>query len=280
VLVMLGRWDEAESLAAGLLQQAGPSPVNRLNPLISLGKVRARRGSPGAWDCLDEAMMLADNVRDPSWIAFARTARAEARWLQGDPGAAAKELVAAEDGAGANLDAMQRSDLAVWRYRVTGIRSPAAGLAEPFRSEIAGDHVRAARLWDDLGLGYCAALAMAGSGDEAALRNALARLSALGATAAAQLARQKMRELGIASIPTGSRAATREHPAGLTRREQEVLELICEGLTNDEISGRLFVSVKTVGHHVSAVLGKLGVPSRRVAAAEAARLGLVRAAAR
>jgi DNA-binding NarL/FixJ family response regulator len=121
---------------------------------------------------------------------------------------------------------------------------------------------------------------MVGSGDEAAMRNALARLSALGATAAARLARQKMRELGIASIPAGSRATTREHPAGLTRRQQEVLELICEGLTNDEISGRLFVSVKTAGHHVSAVLGKLGVPSRRVAAAEAARLGLVRTAAR
>ena len=121
---------------------------------------------------------------------------------------------------------------------------------------------------------------MLGSGDESAMRDALTRLEALGATAAARLARQKMRELGVASIPAGARAATREHPAGLTRREQEVLELICEGLTNDEISGRLFLSVRTVGHHVSAVLGKLGVPSRRVAAAEAARLGLVRAAAR
>ncbi len=280
VLAMLGRWDEAESLAAGLLQQAGPSPVNRLNPLISLGKVRARRGAQGVWDCLDEAMKLADDVCDPSWIAFARTARAEARWLEGQPGAAADELAAAEDAAGAHLDAMERSELAVWRCRVTGIRSRAPGLAEPFLSEVAGDHARAARLWDDLGLGYCAALTMLGSGEEAVMRNALARLEALGATAAARLARQKMRELGIASIPAGARAATREHPAGLTRREQEVLELICEGLTNDEISGRLFVSVKTAGHHVSAVLGKLGVPSRRIAATEAARLELVPTAAR
>jgi DNA-binding CsgD family transcriptional regulator len=54
-----------------------------------------------------------------------------------------------------------------------------------------------------------------------------------------------------------------------------VLELTRDGLPNDEISGRLFVSVKTAGHHVSAVLGKLGIPSRPAAAAEAARLGLV-----
>jgi len=48
-----------------------------------------------------------------------------------------------------------------------------------------------------------------------------------------------------------------------------------DGHTNDEISGRLFISSKTVDHHVSAVLGKLGVASRKVAAREAVRLGLV-----
>ncbi|MGA9346596.1 MAG: helix-turn-helix transcriptional regulator [Nocardioidaceae bacterium] len=84
--------------------------------------------------------------------------------------------------------------------------------------------------------------------------------------------------LGLRSVPTGMRATTKAHPAGLTRREQEVLELLCSGLTNDEISAKLVVSVKTVDHHVSAVLAKLGVPSRKVAAAEAARRGLVVAA--
>jgi DNA-binding CsgD family transcriptional regulator len=61
----------------------------------------------------------------------------------------------------------------------------------------------------------------------------------------------------------------------LTRREGEVLDLICAGHTNAEIAARLVISVKTVDHHVSAVLAKLGVPTRTVAAAEATRLGLV-----
>ena len=63
-----------------------------------------------------------------------------------------------------------------------------------------------------------------------------------------------MRENGVRSIAGVARASTREHPAGLTTREQEVIELLAEGLTNEEIAGRLVISVKTAGHHVSAVL--------------------------
>jgi DNA-binding NarL/FixJ family response regulator len=55
----------------------------------------------------------------------------------------------------------------------------------------------------------------------------------------------------------------------------EVLTLVAEGLHNAEIAGRLFLSEKTVAHHVSAVLRKLGVPNRVQAVTEATRLGIV-----
>ncbi len=274
VLEKLGRWDEAESLAGSLLSKAGPSPVNRLNPLISLGKVRARRGSDGVWTCLDEAIELADGVGEPAWIMLARTARAEARWLEGDDAGADCELAAA-DQAAALSGADERSAAAAWHHRIDSSRGPEVGVVEPFASEVADDHTRAAKLWDELGFRYHAALALLDSTAEAHLREALARLEDLGAEAAARLARQKMRRLHISSIPNGRRTTTKKHPAGLTRREHEVLELLCDGLTNNEISSRLFVSVKTVDHHVSAVLGKLGVRSRKVVAAEAVRLGLL-----
>jgi DNA-binding CsgD family transcriptional regulator len=74
--------------------------------------------------------------------------------------------------------------------------------------------------------------------------------------------------------------ATRADPLGLTPREREVLDLICTGHTNAEIAAELFISTRTAGHHVPAVLAKLDAPTREVAAAHAARLGLVGAAHR
>jgi DNA-binding NarL/FixJ family response regulator len=84
-----------------------------------------------------------------------------------------------------------------------------------------------------------------------------------------------LREQGVRDVRQGPRATTRDNPAGLTARELEVLELVSEGLRNADIAGRLFVSERTVAHHVSAILRKLQVGTRSQAAAEAARIGIV-----
>jgi len=74
-------------------------------------------------------------------------------------------------------------------------------------------------------------------------------------------------------VPGRPRRATRANPAGLTARQVEVLALIEEGLTNAEVAARLFISPKTADHHVSAILTKLRVRSRREAAEAARRMG-------
>jgi DNA-binding NarL/FixJ family response regulator len=129
-------------------------------------------------------------------------------------------------------------------------------------------------MWDGLGRPYDAAMTRLFSGDEAGLRAAHTALEELGARATAAVARRQMRELGLRAVPRGPRPATRSAPAGLTAREREVLMLVSEGLADREISRRLFISERTVNHHVSAVLAKIGVPSRTAAAREAVRLGL------
>jgi DNA-binding CsgD family transcriptional regulator/tetratricopeptide (TPR) repeat protein len=272
-----GRWDEAVALGTELLASADLSSLDRLLPLQVLGVIRARRGEPGAWEYLDEAAAAAEACAEPQWIIPVRLARAEAHWLHGEPHLAAQEADRADD-AQVGSDRWERGEIAVWLRRTGSSRPPRGELAEPWRLLLAGEWAAASRAWASLGCPYEAALALHDATDEAALRQALDLFTGLGAPAAVRLTRRKMRALGIRSIPAGPRTATRAHPAGLTRREREVLELICAGHSNAEIAAKLVLSPRTIDHHVSAVLAKLGTPTRGAAAAHAARLGLAGAA--
>jgi DNA-binding CsgD family transcriptional regulator/tetratricopeptide (TPR) repeat protein len=277
VLERTGRWDEAVALCRELLHQGGPSPSIRLCPLHRLGTILARRGEPGAWEWLDKGIGYAEGSGEPQSIVALRLARAEASWLEGKLAEARREAELA-DAVADGCDSWERGAVAVWLRRTGSARPPRGELAAPYQLQLDGDRAGAARLWTELGCPYEAALALLGSADEALLRKALWTFIDLGASVTVRLARQKMRRLAIRSIPAGPRTATRKHPLGLTRREREVLELICARHTNAEIAQKLFISVKTVDHHVSAVLAKLDAPTRRAAATRADALGLIKMA--
>ncbi|HEV3505194.1 MAG TPA: helix-turn-helix transcriptional regulator, partial [Actinomycetes bacterium] len=132
----------------------------------------------------------------------------------------------------------------------------------------------AADAWRELGCPYQQVLALACGDQDEALLQAVALLDGLGARLTAQRVRRQLRRRGTRHVPRGPIRATAANPAGLTARQVEVLGLLAEGLTNAEIAARLSLSDKTVGHHVSALLAKLGVASRHQAAAAARRLGV------
>lgn len=257
-----------------MLGRPGISPVNCLNPLLALGRIRGRRDEAGAWDLLDEALALAERTGEAQWIVPVRAARTELRWLSGQRRLALEEARAGYEHARGLVDPWTYGSAAIWLDRLEEPVDRSDALPEPFAREEAGDWQGAAAEWDRLGRPYDAAMARLVSTDEAGLREALRIFDDLGARAAATAARRKMKELGVRAIPRGPRPATLAAPAGLTAREQEVLALLSQGLADREISRRLFISERTVHHHVSAVLSKIGVSSRTAAAHAAARIGI------
>jgi DNA-binding CsgD family transcriptional regulator len=202
-------------------------------------------------------------------------ARAEAAWLEGRR-EAVMEVTAAALPLAVRRDASRLiGALAYWRWRTGASDEPPAGAAKPYALQLAGEWRRAADLWTEIGCPYETALALAESREQEALRRALEIFERLGAKPAAGMAVRRLRELGVRGIPRGPRPTTRAHPAGLTSRELEIVPLLVEGLSNPEIARRIFVSSKTVDHHISSILSKLGVRRRGEVAREAARLGLM-----
>ena len=166
-----------------------------------------------------------------------------------------------------------KGELLWWQSRAQAVGSTPDDIAEPYRLMIAGDWRAAASAWERIGMPYERALALA-EGPEDALREALTTLDSLGAGPLAAIVRRRLRERGVRGIPRGPNETTRANPLGLTGKELEVLALIVQGWTNTQLARRLHRSPKTVDHHVSAILEKLGVHSRAEAVAAAFALGI------
>jgi DNA-binding CsgD family transcriptional regulator/tetratricopeptide (TPR) repeat protein len=264
VLEHRGHWDEAVALSGLLLEESSAAPLNQICAQTLIGVIRARRGEPEAWRALDSAIANAAPTGQPQYLVPTRLARAEAFLTEGRISEARQEAELAADAA-RDLDPWMRGALRRWLDRTGSGRIVDGPVAEPYRLQESGDCGAAARAWDALGCRLDAAFALLDSSDEEELRDALRRLDELGAKATAGRARQKLRQIGARSVPVGPRRATRAHPLGLTPRECKVLELIADRQTNAQIARTLFISVKTVDHHVSAVLAKLGVETRQAA---------------
>ena len=272
-------WLAQGNLAGGLAEAEAVARVpaatlpTRIIALACVGRARALRGDDPA-EALAEARALAYQTGELQRIGHVQAARAEAAWLAGDLDRTADEAGAVFDQAIAGADRWVAGELGLWLHRA-GKPVATDGLAKPFALEIAGDATGAAAMWSDLGYPLEAARARASSGTEADLRAALDVFDALDARADAGRVARLLREMGVRNIPRGPRPATRSNAGSLTARELEVLQRLATGESNREIAERLFLSPKTVGHHVSSILNKLDVATRQDAVRHAQELGLL-----
>ena len=268
-------WTLAREIAGNVVRHPVAVAAARMMGLCVLGLCRIRCGEGEGAD-LDEALALAILTDELQRLGPIHAARAEAAWLSGDPDATTAEARAVFALARERKDPWLTGELALWHHRATGEMTDCAltDLAEPYRLEITGDWEAAARFWRERGYLIEEARALASSADKDALRTAIALLDRAGARPDAAKVADRLRGLGFRNVPRGPRPATRTAWAMLTPRETEVLALLAGEATNREIAQRLFLSQRTVEHHVSAILAKLEVTTREAAAIRAREAGL------
>jgi DNA-binding CsgD family transcriptional regulator len=268
------QWDAALVDADEALSRPNRLGVAVVAPLVARGRILAARGASEALSILDQAAEHAHATEELQRIAPVAIARAEYFLLADDPGRAADEARIGLDLAVAKGNLWCAGRLAYLMWLATD-RPPATPIAAPYQLLIDGDWRRAAAVLADQGRRYERVGALI-KGDRAAVAEGLRTLADIGADRVARWVRADLRRHGFNGVPRGPRPTTASNPAGLTARQLEVLELMAEGLTNVEIAERLTLSHRTVEHHISAVMEKLGSATRGQAVAVARRRDLLR----
>jgi DNA-binding CsgD family transcriptional regulator/tetratricopeptide (TPR) repeat protein len=260
-LLWKGDWDTAENAASAAL---GANPGTEHIAWRVLGTVQARKGASNARLALERMWALAEPSQQLTVTDPAAGVLAEYMWLTEEVDDAwMGRLVEILDGGISIGHPWPSGAFAFWMWKLGMLTTAPEGTADFYAWIIKGDYQKSAAFWAKRGIPYEQALAlMHGSTQEQI--DAIRIFEKLGATATANRLRKQLLEEGV-KVPRGKSLTTREHAAGLTPRQTEVLDLIAEDLTNTQIADRLFVSHRTVENHVAAILLKLDAANRSAA---------------
>jgi DNA-binding CsgD family transcriptional regulator/tetratricopeptide (TPR) repeat protein len=274
VVSFMGDWTAAEDESSEVLGEAPPADAEIIARRV-IAAIGTRRGRPDAGAAVEAMWQRTVEMGTTAYTAGSAAVVAEHMWLADTQPA---ELLAALDGlverGVSDHPARLTDDLRFWMWKLERLRDVPGAMIDGYRCIIDGDIERAADFWDVRLMPYHRALALLHGDDEDAVR-AVHLFEELGADAGARRARALLRERGVI-VPRGRSRSSREHAAGLTARQAEVLDLLADGLSNSEIADHLFISHRTVENHVAAILRKLEVADRDRAADVARARGLIR----
>ena len=267
-----GHYDDADRIAHEVLRHPHVSPITRIGVGVVLAQIAARRGRADDRS-LAEERALAEMTGETQRLVPVAAATAERAWLDGDFDAIPAAVDLAWPAVLDHPTPWEVGELAWW-LALAGVRRELPGpIRRPFELMLAELWPAAAAEWEAIGAPLWQAICLARSPDLEHGRRALDIADGLRAPAA-RAALLRDRHAAGAPVPRGPRAPTRTNAWGLTTREVEVLGLLTAGLSNADLAARLYLSEKTVGHHVSSILRKMGEPSRSRAVAAARERGI------
>jgi len=278
MLFETGEWKEAEALSEQLQTRTNhpEAGIVRVGALITLAKLKLRTGEfEKAKLLIKDAKSMAMPTREPQRIIPVLALELELHWFTGEPFSIEDVEFAIRELFPDKNNCWQYSELIYWLNKnKLSAYIDGTQYVGPYHHEVMNEWATAAEVWKNLGCPYEEALALMDGNSEQQTR-ALVLFSELGATSAREMLRSKLKLKGV-KIPRGPRESTRINPAMLTQRQVHVLRLLEHGLHNNEIADKLFISPKTVDHHISAILSKLEVNSRAKAVVEARKLGVLK----
>lgn len=278
-----GRYAEAIARADVVLSRLhSPPTVMQWPLLLAAGLARSRSGTPGGLELLQQCYAMSLGF-SPHYLLPAGVALTEAQLLHGDLPAAQATLQHAWQQRGFENSPWLIGALRTGAQRL-GVVLPGsdqaryANVAMPHAFELTGDHANAAAYWATAGAPYEQAYnLMQGGGADAVERvqQAITLWASIGAHPAESRARAEARQRGLRGIRRGPYTAARSNPMGLSARELQILHLLSEGHSNAHIAQQLTRSERTIEHHVSRMLAKVGVPHRVALVAQARHAGLL-----
>ncbi|MGC2240495.1 MAG: AAA family ATPase [Acidimicrobiia bacterium] len=261
-----GRWEEVDHAMSLVLGQR-TCISTEVESLVVAATLALRRGDPDSGATIAGILGRIEGTRDHEIAVSGTTLAMEGAWIGVvDPQPVNARYTALLDSPALVHDKWGRGMLAFWARRLD-LEPPEGEIPGPAGLEYEGRISEAADEWERLGYVVQAAITRA-LVPGADLTNVFSTLSELGADGTARGLRRELQRRGAKGIPRGERESTRENPGRLTTRQAEVLELMRQGLSNAAIADELYISEKTAGHHVSAILAKMNVTSRLEAVAK------------